>query len=203
MPPLTDRTTIRKLLDTDRPWAVYALGDLSPELFAHCTWFSPAGEAPALALLYSGFTPPVLFTLGKPTALPALLADIGDVPELYLHVRHEVVPLLEPCYRVSDPKAMWRMILNPAKYHPSDPGSAMPLGPADLGALRRLYADGQPAGEQPGFFSPAMLGEGVYFGVWEGFDLIAAAGTHLVAEAEGVAAVAPYRRIASPSTKAQ
>jgi ribosomal protein S18 acetylase RimI-like enzyme len=189
MPPLTDRTTIRRLLDTDRPWSVYALGDLSPAQFAHCTWFSPSGEAPALALLYGGFAPPVLFALGEPTVLRAVVADIGDVPELYLHVRPEVVPLLQARYRVSDPKAMWRMILNPAKYNPPAPGSATPVGPADLGALRHLYADGELAGEQPGFFSPAMLGEGVYFGVWEGGDLIAAAGTHLVAEAESVAAV--------------
>jgi GNAT superfamily N-acetyltransferase len=189
MPPLTDRAVIRGLLNADRPWAVYALGDLAPALFARCAWFSLREEMSALVLLYRGFTPPVLFTLGEPAVLPALLAEIGDVPQMYLHVRPEVVPLLETRYRVADPKAMWRMILDPAKHRPPDPGGTAPLGPADLDALQRLYADGEPAGEQPGFFSPAMLGKGVYFGAWEGDELVAAAGTHLVAEAEGVAAV--------------
>ena len=38
-------------------------------------------------------------------------------------------------------------------------------------------------------FSPAMLEEGLYFGLRQGGDLVAAAGTHLVVPQEGVAAI--------------
>ena len=103
MPQLTDPSAIRTLLETGRRWSVYALGDLSPEQFPHCAWFREAGDAPALVLLYRGFTPPVLFTLGPPAAVPALLAEMGGLPALFLHVRPEVVPFLEDHYRSRTP----------------------------------------------------------------------------------------------------
>jgi len=73
MPRLTDREQIRNLLETDRPWAVYALADLEPGLFEHAHWFCPAGGEPALALFFAGFATPVLITVGKPHALRAVL----------------------------------------------------------------------------------------------------------------------------------
>ena len=51
MPRLRDIDTIRSLLNTDRPWAVYALGDLEPEHFVHTQWHAAAG-ARALVMLY-------------------------------------------------------------------------------------------------------------------------------------------------------
>jgi ribosomal protein S18 acetylase RimI-like enzyme len=188
MPPLTDPSAIRALLESDRPWAVYPLGDLSPAHFPHCSWFHVPGPKPALALLYRAFTPPVLFALGPPQALHSLLAEIAAEPELYLHVRPDLLPVLDVRYHVAEPRFMWRMLLSPAESLPWT-ADAVRLGPGDLDALRALYADGQARGEAPEFFSPAMLAEGVYFGVREGGDLVAAAGTHLVVPGEGVAAI--------------
>ena len=189
MPALSDLSDVRTLLETDRPWAVYALGDLTPERFAQCSWFHAPDDPPALLLLYRAFTPPVLFTLGAPAAVAGLLDEIAAEPELSLHVRPEVVPLLRRRYRVDPEKAMWRMTLDPANYRPAPAGDAVRLGPADLPALRRLYADGEPAGEAPDFFFPEMVREGTFFGVREGEELVAAAGTHLVVPAEGVGAI--------------
>ena len=84
---------------------------------------------------------------------------------------------------------MWRMVLEPAQFRPAGTEGVTRLGPPDLHALDALYADGEESGERPGFFTPSMPGKGVYFGVREGSDLSAAAGTHLVVPAEGVAAV--------------
>ena len=56
---------------------------------------------------------------------------------------------------------------------------------ADLPALERLY--GAPDG--PDYFCPAMLEEGIFYGVREGGELAAAAGTHIVSRMEGVAAI--------------
>jgi predicted GNAT family acetyltransferase len=83
---------------------------------------------------------------------------------------------------------MWRMTLDPAAFCPV-PHRARRLSLADLPALETLFADGVPHGEAPDFFNAAMLADGVFFGLFEGPALVAAAGTHLVAPQEGVAAI--------------
>jgi GNAT superfamily N-acetyltransferase len=189
VPSLTDLPTVRALLETDRAWAVYALGDLCPARLPHCTWLHAHGPAPALALLYAGFAPPVLFALGAAGDLRPLLDEIARQPELYLHVRPDLMPLLAQRYHIPQPRHMWRLLLAPASYRPSPSPGAARLSPADVEALERLYADGEASGEAPGFFSASMLDEGVYFGAWESGELTAAAGTHLVVPEVGVAAV--------------
>jgi len=59
----------------------------------------------------------------------------------------------------------------------------------DVPALKKLYADGDKTGESPDFFYDSMVPAGVFFGVYEGEELIAAAGTHLFAPEEGAAAI--------------
>jgi len=189
MPRLTDKAEIRALLETDRPWAAYALGDLCPGFFEHTEWFRAPGGAPALALLYRAFGTPVLFTLGDPEALRALLEEMRGEPQFYLSIRPEVLPLVRPHWQVCQEEAMWRMILEPARFRTAPDPEAVRLGPADLTALRQLHADGEPAGEAPDFFFPSMLEQGVYFGIFESQELVAAAGTHLVAPSESVAAI--------------
>ena len=108
---------------------------------------------------------------------------------MYLHVRPEIAELLRPAYRIDHEADMWRMLLDAARFRPAPADDARRLGPDDLAAVRRLYADGEPAGEVPDFFFPPMLADGTFFGVWEGGDLVAAGGTHLVEPSEGVAAV--------------
>jgi ribosomal protein S18 acetylase RimI-like enzyme len=97
--------------------------------------------------------------------------------------------LLEERYRLTDVTAMWRMVLDPASFRTAPTLGAMPLGPADVGALEELYRDGDAAGETPHFFAPSMVAQGVFVGIREGAGLVAAAGTHLVIPAEGVAAI--------------
>jgi GNAT superfamily N-acetyltransferase len=189
MPPITDCAAIRALLETDRPWSVYALGDLSAALFPHTAWFAAPGDDPALALLYRAFSPPVLFTLGRPDRLRVVLHELAGEVQMHLHIRPEIVPLVEATYQIANRKEMMRMVLDPGVFQSGRLEAVARLGTADLQALRRLYADGETAGEAPDFFAPSMLAEGVYFGVWEGDALAAAAGTHLVVEAETVAAV--------------
>jgi GNAT superfamily N-acetyltransferase len=189
MPPVSDPAEIRALLETDRPWSVYALGDLAPALFAQSAWWRGTGPGTALALLYQGFTTPVLFLLGAPEALPALLDEIGPRQALYLHVRPDALPALRARYRISDEKPTWRMLLDRGRFRPGPTADVVRLGPADLEAVQALYRDGDAAGEGPDFFSADMLAGGVFFGVREGADVVAVAGTHVVAPAEDVAAV--------------
>jgi ribosomal protein S18 acetylase RimI-like enzyme len=188
MPRLTDARVVRAVLETDRNWAVYPLGDLAPELFEQGEWYGQP-TVPALLLLFRGFETPVLITLGPVDAVRGLLDEMGSVPRMYLHVRPEIVAAVRATYRVDHLKYMWRMILDRGAFRPARGRQVVRLGEADVGALQRLYAHGGAAGEAPGFFAASMVAQGVYFGVHEGTELVAAGGTHLVSMAEGVAAI--------------
>jgi ribosomal protein S18 acetylase RimI-like enzyme len=188
LPAFAFRDEIRALLATDRAWAVYAIGDLAPGLFEECEWYAAPGERPGLALIYRAFEIPVLFTLGEPDVVQALLDELPDEERLYLSIRSEVLPLIQARYRVEHETAMWRMVLDRAAFT-APATNAMRLGPADHEALARLYADGEARGEAPGFFTVEMLEVGVFFGVREDRELVSAAGTHVVAPGEGVAAI--------------
>jgi GNAT superfamily N-acetyltransferase len=189
MPPTSDPAEIRALLQTDPRWAVYALGDLAPALFKDSFWLRFADEPLALLLLYRGFETPVLFTLGDAASVQALLGEMSHDGDLYLHVRPEILPALRIRYDLPQAVAMWRMTLNPSDYCPAPTDATVRLGPGDLAALQQLYADGIPHGEEPHFFLPSMVAEGVFFGCYEGTELVAAAGTHLVVPQEDVAAI--------------
>ena len=188
MPRLTDRAVIRRVLETDRAWALYALGDLAPGFFEHSEWFCASG-APALALLYRAFETPVLFTLGEASLLGAVLDEIGETREMFLSIRPGVLPLVKDRYRVQNETAMWRMILDMPNHRSVNTREVERLGPADLDDVEQLYGDGRPAGDAPDFFYASMLGQGVFCGIRDKGVLIAVAGTHLVSPQESVAAV--------------
>jgi ribosomal protein S18 acetylase RimI-like enzyme len=193
MPQLTDKREIRAILETERPWTAYALADLEPDAFAQSTWFVSADSGPALALLYRAFAIPVLLTVGRPHSLRSVLDEVdvalSGARELYGVVRPEVLPLLVERYHTPEPRLMHRMLLAAERFRPVPTDNVFRLGPADLESLQRLYADGVAIDEAPEFFIPAMLDEGVYSGVREGRELLAVAGTHVVATTENVAAI--------------
>src|SRR5438552_1286827 len=146
---LQDKNAIRALLQADRPWAVYALGDLDPEHFVHARWYA---HGRSIVMLYRAFRPPVLFALGD---VAPVLDEIPGEAEFELHVRPEVVDSLrQRRWRVSE-KPMWRMHLDRTQV--SLPATtAVRLTSTDVAALERLYADGNATGEQPHFFLPSM-----------------------------------------------
>jgi ribosomal protein S18 acetylase RimI-like enzyme len=192
MPRLRDIPHLRTILSTDRVWAVYALGDLSPGFFEHTDWFG-AEDGIALLLLYRAFGTPLLFTLGSPEQLGGLLDELGSETDLFLSIRPDILPLVTARFQVRDVTPMWRMVLYPGQFRPIT-GPAVRLGAADLPALQCLHAGGnpddQPADDAPDFFAASMVEQGVYYGIFDDHQsLIAAAGTHLVVPAEGVAAV--------------
>jgi len=189
MPRTVDLARIREILRTDRRWAVYALADLAPEYSAPTRWHIAADGRPALLLVYRGFEPPVLFAHGAAADLAALLPEVGGEPEFYLSVRSEAAALLRASgYEIRDEKKMWRLVADPARFVPRA-HTAERLGPADYEDLVSLHRDGDAAGETPPFFDAGMLRHGVYYGIREGGAIVAAAGTHVLAEQESVAGI--------------
>jgi GNAT superfamily N-acetyltransferase len=188
MPRLDDPTAIQAILERDRPWAVYALGDLGPGFAEHSDWFALEDEPPALLLLYRRFDPPVLFALGAPERLASLIDEV-DLPVVSLHLRPEALAALAPGYRLAETRAMWRMLVEPATVRPAPVADVSPLDLSDLDAILGLFADGHRRGEGPAFFDPSMVGHGIFRGVWEGDDLVAVAGTHMTEPSFSVCAI--------------
>jgi ribosomal protein S18 acetylase RimI-like enzyme len=189
MPRLTQRADIRRLLETDRVWAIYALGDLTPGFFELSEWYAAPGGAPALVLLYRAFATPVLFAHGEPALVRLVLEEMGPQPKVYLSVRPEVLPLVQEHHHVDPAQPMWRMSLEPDDFRPAAGPPPARLSLNDLLAVEALYADGAPVGQSPDFFSGPMLDLGVFYGIWEEGVLVAVAGTHLVSEQESLGAV--------------
>ena len=185
VPISTDPTRLRAILETDRAWGLYLLGDLEPHLWPHCQWWC---DHDAVVLLYRRFETPVLATFGPLESLRPLLAELPPEPRLVLHVRRDVLPLLAP-YRVATLTPMVRMSLDPDAYRPAASDGLTRLSPADRAAIEALYRDGDSIGEMPDFFVPEMLDDGYFHGQRDGGALVAVAGTHLVAPNIGVAAV--------------
>ncbi|HUO29210.1 MAG TPA: GNAT family N-acetyltransferase [Bryobacteraceae bacterium] len=189
MPGNVDAARIREILLTDRAWAVYALADLAPEYSMHAHWVTAPEGHPALLLIYRGFQPPVLFAHGATADLAGLITALAQEPEFYLSVRPDFLALMTAAgYRIRSEKRMWRMLLDAREFEPAEAKTAR-LGPGDLDDLQHLYCDGEAAGEAPLFFDPSMLSCGVYYGVREDGSIVAAAGTHVLATDESIAAI--------------
>lgn len=180
MPRLTDKTEIRTWLRRDPAWSVYALGDLEPRMFPKTLWF-----APDLTLILRDYGTAILFAMGPGSVREALECVEGPV---HLQVQRDALDEVARYAPVSSPLLMWRMTWT-GRHLPSPDGATTRLGASDVPALLALYADGESVGESPDFFFPSMVTDGVFHGVYEGTELVAAAGTHLLAREEGAAAI--------------
>ena len=191
MPLLTDKTAIRAILRRDPVWGVYALGDLAPRMFPKTQWFSPGFSpefGPDLALVLHDFDTSILFAIGTGAVREAL--DQVRWP-VHLQVQQDALDEVARHAVIENQCQMWRMGWNgPAKAgHHQKRSRAVRLGSADVPALLELYADGEATGESPDFFYPSMVTDGVFFGVYDGGVLVAAAGTHLFAPEEHAVAI--------------
>src|SRR5687768_15014323 len=176
---LTDKDQIRSILQRDRRWCVYALGDLTPRMFEKAQWFTPD-----LTLVLHDYGTSILFAHGTGSIREAL--DHVTWP-VHLQVQQDAFEEVKRDATVTDVKQMIRMAWTGGSTRIGD--RVTRLGAQDVPAIERLYADGESTGEAPDFFYASMVTDGVFFGVRKGDDLIAAAGTHLVARDEGAAAI--------------
>lgn len=196
---LTDERVILAFLQHDRIYAAYAVGDLEPALFADTTWYgaTEAGPIEALALVYHGLTPPVLFLMGVPDGVAFLLAQANLPTQVFVTCRSRHLPVVQARYAWTDVRPMLRMRVRPADFHPYDfEGTVVQLTAADLPALQALYDQG--GDFAPDAFNPRQLDDGIFYGLFDTAPrgaahasprLVAAAGTHLLARAYGIGAV--------------
>lgn len=183
---VTDRAEVAAFLRTDRLYAAYALGDLPAATRRRAAWGmadDEHGRPRGIAMQHLGLPPQPLFLMGDPGACRAILANEVRPRYAFVQARHDLAPAFDELYRVDLPAALLRMVVDRATFRPHA-GGAERLGPADIGDLNRLYQLGLGGG-----FPASVLEYGVYYGMRVGGRLIAAAGTHVINEAEGIAVV--------------
>jgi len=179
-PELLDR--VEKVLERERVWSAYALADLDPPHASHARWLA---DDDAVVLSYAGFDPPVLFAAGDPGQAGRLLAQVPAGRHMFtLLATHRA--LLDDRVQESRETIMWRMVLRPEAFNASLAGGAQALSDDDLPQIVALFGD---HADRPDAFDPVQLADHAFLGVWYGRQLVAAAGTHVVSEARGVAAV--------------
>jgi RimJ/RimL family protein N-acetyltransferase len=181
---LAEPEAVRPLLEAKRAYAAYALAYLEPRLFARSQWWHAHGpHGQALVVHSRSALGPALMALGDSQALNALLRlhpgprltfATFQLDHLAVAQRHFVLSRVEPSLRMSVSAASFRPATGPAQR----------LRKADIGAVNALQrSDGF------GFYSAAVLDEGVYYGVYANQRLVAMAGTHVVAPSQGLALV--------------
>jgi hypothetical protein len=131
-----DVQKIRRILNQDRAWSIFARADLDPEFFARTQW---VGSASGLIMIYRGFDPPILFAIGAPQDIEPLLRELRDLPSVYLNIRTELLPLVQERFTLEDPRRMFRMILDPSAINSGNLEGVVRPGPTHLPQIRALY----------------------------------------------------------------
>jgi ribosomal protein S18 acetylase RimI-like enzyme len=183
---VTDRGEIAAFLDTDRPFAAYALGDLDGPNRRRVAWgmaYDDAGAATAIAMHHEGLVPQPLFLMGDPGGVRAILDSVIKPRDAYLMATAELDAAVAPLYELERPVAMLRMVVDRKTFAPLA-GPAERLTALDIDDLNRLYQLGFRAG-----FPASVVEDGIYYGIRVRGRLISAAGTHAVNEREGIAVV--------------
>ena len=183
---VTDRGEIAAFLDTDRPFAAYALGDLDGPNRRRVAWgmaYDDAGAATAIAMHHEGLVPQPLFLMGDPGGVRAILDSVIKPRDAYLMATAELDAAVAPLYELETPVAMLRMVVDRKTFAPLA-GPAERLTALDIDDLNRLYQLGFRAG-----FPASVVEDGIYYGIRVRGRLISAAGTHAVNEREGIAVV--------------
>ena len=148
-------------------------------MFAKCQWFTPD-----LTLVLHDYGTSILFAAGTASIREAL--DHVSWP-VHLQAQPDALDEVARHASVTDVKHMWRMAW--AGGTVTQDHRATRLTADDVPAIEQLYRDGEATGESPDFFYSSMVTDGVFFGIYEGPQLVAAAGTHLVSRDEGAAAI--------------
>jgi ribosomal protein S18 acetylase RimI-like enzyme len=181
---LTSRPEILAYLETDRLYAGYAIGDLEPGMWEQSTWAVAKryGRIEALALHFTGLSLPAFLLMGSTEGIEAILADELWPTPIYLTCREKDLAMTKRFYNWQEITPMWRMVLG--DNWPTSGVESVRLGPEHDELLTALYGDSNAAA-----FSVAQLESGVFYGIFDKEQIVAAAGTHLVSETYSIGAI--------------
>ena len=186
---LADDAAILSVLERERAWAVYPLSDLEPphRQFGRYIGAARDGTVTAVLLVYAPPDFTSLIPSGESDGVRAVFANAERLPASCLfHVRSPDMPAFLLRYEPEDRQWFLRLTVEARTFADPPPVDArlVHLSPADLPEVQALYTLW---GET--LFTPLMLEWGVYVGAYQGGDLLAVAGTHVVSRAHKVASI--------------
>ena len=176
----------REYLERDRLMAAYALADIDQPDIEGSRWWTARrdGEIAAVALVVEGLPFRPCFATGAPEAVAAIFREGVREPRILLATPPRCRPAIEATYRFERVDHMRRMVVNVRTFRPRVTHPVTRLGADDLDAVIDLYGHASRT-----YFTPERLGRELYFGVYQGDTLVAAAGTHVRSKRAGLAAV--------------
>lgn len=189
---LHDRAQIGAFLRRNAPLHLYALGDLDDFFWPSTIWYGLEVDG-ALHQLILGYLTDGLLVMhalsnGPAEELRDLLTRLQPLlpPRIYAHLSPGVGEALAGRYNVEAPGIYDKMLLvAPEQLDGHDAAAVVRLGADDLPELLALYAASYPGN----WFDPRMLATGHYYGLLADGALVCAAGVHVYAPEEGVAAI--------------
>jgi len=194
MEELRDRDRIEALLRREEVWAGYALGDLDDAQFARTRWFS-ADDALVLRYEFGGHV--TALTFGAADAIARVFAQTPLPEGFHLHLPHYHRAALRPLVE-GELGAYLRLAVREEELEvPDCPRGvrARLLEASDVPRAEALYAAHYPGN----WFDAQRVAEGCYLGLWEGEELVAAGGTHVVSGQYRIAALGDI--VAAPAQR--
>jgi ribosomal protein S18 acetylase RimI-like enzyme len=176
---LTSKPEIRRLLNIDREWSLYALADLDDGMLEHCDWWA-CGDS--LALVFRALPIRPIFVLGDAASTRKLLTGLPETTG-YLNLKPHQLTGAAGIFGFRERHEMRRMFLEEPNLQS---GTTEPLTGKDRERIERLYATGDGGGIA---FAPFQLDTGCFRAVRREGELVAVAGVHVVSHNESVAAV--------------
>ncbi len=182
---LSDPAAIRRLLEPQRAYSAFALAQLDPRMFPRNKWYlSAAPNGQALLVHTKSPLGNALIALGDATALDAVLSLHPGPRFAFGSLMLEHKAIARKYFLMTRPQVMLRMTVEGDTFRPVE-AAAQRLAASDIAAVNRLYSkEGGPTA-----YRTEHLDDAVYYGIFEGRDLISIAGTHVVSGAERIAVV--------------
>ncbi len=180
------RDEARAYLASDRLLAAYALADLDADSVDRSRWWAARreGEIVALALLVETIPFRPCFAMGDGAAVRELFREGIHEPRLLIATVPAARLAVEASYRFERIDAMYRLAVDVRAFRPRVAHTVTRLGPDQVEDVIDLYGHASRT-----YFTPQRLKREIYFGVYVGGTLAAAAGTHVRSAQFGIAAV--------------
>src|SRR5438477_2095506 len=177
---------VRAFFERDRLIAAYALADLDPHNVDQSRWWVArrGDDIVAAALLVEVLPFRPCFAMGESQALAELFRSGMSEARLILATPPNGRLPIEASYRFERIDIMNRMKVSAERFQPRIGHTVTRLTADELDDVIDLYGNASRS-----YFTPARLARELYFGVYSGRQLVAAAGTHVRSYGAGIAAV--------------
>ncbi len=190
----SDRDEVRRVLDRQRSLAAPVYGYLEERYISHTHWFvSSAGQEPGLMFWVEGSPGANLYVQGDEPSVKALLSQVSAPRYSFLLFPQYAEGIVREHFLLRALQRLIRMQVNRSNFTlvtPHPEASQAIAGPvrltgSDIVAVNALYRTDSGAR-----ITRDYLNGGVYYGMWNGTQLVSVAGTQLFRPAHGIAVVA-------------